>query len=479
MKPTIKTWTQRRFERANVDLALPSGGKDAHTVADLYCLAPDPNTGILRRGPGWTLAQAFPSGFKLPAGAFYDQANQRFCFIGENASGDCVLIYTTSFTSWSGPHTLVSGKALGGLSGRNVAYWGGYLWIITDDGYLYRGTSYTSALSSFYSGGDAQLLAPMNDRMFAATSNGTVLRLTSTPGMGAYHDPVGDLNPVFLAAFHQYMTVVSQGDDDAIHIFRLPDYSAHGLHQLGTLPTPTYGGDEGCPFALYDDRIWLLTARQRQTASQYGIDAYAFNGSRIERAAYLDGQPAATDPDASGLLVWNNRLVYYRLDVSANNGHTFKVLAGDTFVDYAPLSGYGGAGLLTPVAWALGDYLVVTSAGGGDGQLHYANRSSLQDGYVVTSRLDMGYPGRKKRLEQITAILDGAAADFKTVVKYRVDDVGGWTTATTADNSRIARVAGLGVEFYLLQLRVELDDDTGNEEDIGLECVAVTYSAAE
>jgi len=479
MKPTVRTWTQRRFERANVDLAPPPSVGGPNTVHTLSGLAPDPNTGVLRRAPAWATAASLPSGFKRPAGAFYDQTNLRFCFIGQNAAGDCVLIYTTSFTSWSGPHTLVSGKTLGGLTGRNVAYWGGHLWLISDDGNIYRGTSYTSSLSLFYGGGGALVLAPMNDRLFAATDEGTILRLTATASMGAYHEPVGSLNPVFLTAFRQYMTVVVRGDDDTLHIFRLPDYSAHGLHQLATLPTPSYGGDEGCPFALHQDRIWLLTARQRRPGGRYGIDAYAFNGSRTERMACLEDQPAPTDPDASGLLVWNNRLVYYNLDVSAQAGHSFKVLVGDTFVDYAPLDGYGGAGLIVPCAWALGDYLIATSAGGGDGLLHYANRSRLQDGYVVTSRLDMGYPGRQKRLAAVTAVLDGAASDFKVMIKYRTDDATAWTTAATTDNSRLARAPDLAVPFYLLQLRLELDDDTGNDEDIGLECLAVTYSVAE
>jgi hypothetical protein len=69
-----------------------------------------------------------------------------------------------------------------------------------------------------------------------------------------------------------------------------------------------------------------------------------------------------------------------------------------------------------------------------------------------SSILDVGYPNCKKRLDRIAVLLDGAAVDVYA--------------AAAAD-------AG---EFYTLQLRVDLDDDTGDDEDIAIAAVSVTYS---
>jgi len=44
MKPTVRTWTQRRFERANVDLAPPPSVGGPNTVHTLSGLAPDSTT---------------------------------------------------------------------------------------------------------------------------------------------------------------------------------------------------------------------------------------------------------------------------------------------------------------------------------------------------------------------------------------------------------------------------------------------------
>jgi hypothetical protein len=359
-----------------------------------------------------------------------------------------------------------------------VAYWGGYLWVIDDDGDVHRGASYTSALSSFYTGGDALILMPMNDRMFLATDSGEILRLDSgNSQFDSYHDPAATLNPIYLTPFRQYMTVVNKGDDDQINIFRLPDYAAHGLHQLGHVPSPAHFSDHGCPVMLFQDEIYMLTYQQRQPGDLYDIDVYAFNGHETKRVARLTGRPAFPSPSAVGLLVWHDKLLFYDLDTTGASGHDVLALVGDRFVDFAPTGDIGGNGQITPWIGSLGDYLVCTHYAGGDG-VYYAHRKTLQDGYLETAYLDMHQPGREKRLEQITVLLDGEAASFKVNVKYRVDDATGWTTALSgADDTRTVRATAIGVPFYLLQVRVELDDDTGNNEDIGIEAISVLYSA--
>lgn len=479
MPVRIREWTQRHFTAPNRAIARPSDNprQDPNTVETLSALYPDYHTGVLKRGPTWTAAPDLPSGISDIAGAFYDVANERYCLIGEN-SGNMVLVYTTTWASWLGPYTILSSKTLGGKTGRNVSFWGGYLWVINEDGDIYRGTDYTAALASFYASSDAQVLAPMNDRLYGGTDTATVLRLRSDSTMGDYHDPVGELNPVYLTPFRQYLTVVSEGDDVTIDIFRLPDYAAHGLHQLGRLPSPGILSNTASPFALYDDRIWMLTGRQAESGSTTRIDVYAFDGHRIRHVAWADGLPALTDPDAVGLFTHHNRLILYNLDCTTASGHTFLTLVGDGFADYAPLASVGGSALMTPFATGLGDYMICT-AYGTPHDVYYARRDSLQDGYVELSRLDMGHPGLKKRLARLTVVLDGAATNFDVILKYRVDDASAWTTAKTQDNTRIVIADDLAVEFYLLQIRIDLDDDTGNDEDIGIAAVSAVYSVNE
>ncbi len=476
MPVQVKEWCQRDWTHPGYDLERSNAGSipaRGGALADLYCLAPDPHSGALKRAPAWALAPAYPSGVRDVQGAFFDADHQRTCFIGDR-SGDMVLFYTATWSSWSSVTTLVSGKNLGGLVGRNVAYWGHYLWVIDEDKNVHRGADYTAALSSFYAGGDAEILCPMNDRMFGATSAGVIPRLTSAGTWSAYHSPVAALHPVYLTPFRQYMTVIAKGDDDTLSIYRLPDWSANSLHQLARLPTPGYLAEIGAPIALYDDKIWTL-AGQQKTPSDYRIDVYTFDGTRTHLGAAISNLARFGLPPTSGLLVYHGLLIFYTLDTTLATGHAFRALVGDTFTDYAPL-GYGAAGVMTPFAACIGDTLVTTARYDGAERLFYARRDQLADGYLVTARLDMGHPGLLKRLDTLTVILDGAGADFSVSLQYRVDDQADWTTTTTAAGTRIVRAADLATEFYLLQIRVEIDDDSATSQDIGIEAVSAVYT---
>ena len=88
----------------------------------------------------------------------------------------------------------------------------------------------------------------------------------------------------------------------------------------------------------------------------------------------------------------------------------------------------------------------------------------------------MGHPGRQKRLSQIAAWLSDAAAGFGCKIEYRTDDTAAWTDAGTDSNTRRAVVSDLSDHFYALQLKLTLDDDTGNDEDIRIEALSVIYT---
>jgi len=121
--------------------------------------------------------------------------------------------------------------------------------------------------------------------------------------------------------------------------------------------------------------------------------------------------------------------------------------------------------------------VVTGKAADTEGIYHLPTSGSLQDGYLITSRLDMDCPGRQKRLLRLTVLLDGAAVDFDVIIKYRTDDTAAWTTAVTSDDTtRVTVDITTAVTFYTLQVRVDLDDDTGNDEDIRIGAVSVLYS---
>ena len=56
------------------------------------------------------------------------------------------------------------------------------------------------------------------------------------------------------------------------------------------------------------------------------------------------------------------------------------------------------------------------------------------------------------------------------------DDTAAWTSGGTDTNTRRALVQSLTDTFYTLQLRITLDDDTGNSEDIRIDSISVIYS---
>ena len=78
-----------------------------------------------------------------------------------------------------------------------------------------------------------------------------------------------------------------------------------------------------------------------------------------------------------------------------------------------------------------------------------------------------------------------AAASFGCKIEYRTDDTAPWTDAGTESNTLRASVNDLTDSFYTVQLRITLDDDTGNDEDIRVaadlrgDAISVIYTIEE
>lgn len=104
---------------------------------------------------------------------------------------------------------------------------------------------------------------------------------------------------------------------------------------------------------------------------------------------------------------------------------------------------------------------------------------TLLDAYenpvFTSSWLDMDRPTVRKHLSHLACVVSDAKADFKVKIEYRTES-GAWTTAVETENSRHVVATDIGLDFYLLQLRVTFTDDSGNDEDVKLESIAATYS---
>ena len=211
----IKEWVQTDWRRAGRNLYREKGDLDT-----LDALLPHQDGRTLMRAPAWAAHVEFPTGFTRCRGAVYDWANRRYVFIGKNASDYLAACYAdTSWTMSAITQLVGSDLNADGLFGQNVAWWGGYLWVVASDGKVYRGGAYTAALSAFYTSTDALALAPFGDKMYVATTGGNiVVQADADDTMDAYYLPVGELLIKYIGS--DLHTPVPQVLDKCIHSMR-------------------------------------------------------------------------------------------------------------------------------------------------------------------------------------------------------------------------------------------------------------------
>lgn len=466
---TVKTkeWVQQKWTLPNVGLYRDRG--DFHSLSSLFL---SPNHHKLKRAPGWSSAITLTNE-PVKSGAFYDEENVRRVFIVTDAT-DLKTEYASSAWSVSSGGTIRAGiTALGGLDGRNCLYWGGKLYIIDSAGDVYAGSSYTTALTEIYDGSNAVCLAAFGDHVYAATSAGDIIRLHQTT-FEIIFTASSTIAIEYMAAYHGHLVIIARSLDGTIAAHTLNPSSpslntvAHVLAPPGNLPT------NGSCYVNHDGLIYFSPGRFKKPDATYDLDVYSFNGTRIEHVARISG--TASGLTAAGLLSWRKNLIYYALEEDdATSDQIFNLLTGDTFNVLAPKTTGAYTGF-DPFAYSLGGELILTACTGVPVySFHHAGDNSLADGYVQTAYLDMGHPNKVKRLERISALLDGRASDFKVLLKYRVDDTAGWTTAATGNNTHRASVEDIGTEFYRIQLRVDLDDDSGGDQDIAIESISCLY----
>jgi hypothetical protein len=149
------------------------------------------------------------------------------------------------------------------------------------------------------------------------------------------------------------------------------------------------------------------------------------------------------------------------------------MLIGDALIDFCPLT-----------VTAISDYSTVYNIAGNlviparnatpaEG---FFRPSGYQDGHVITSRLDFGYPGRLKRINRLTALIDNIATKLTCTIYYRTDDATAWTEAVATANDRRVSVDLTDVTCYVLQLKVAIAETTTNTLDYAIEAISVTYT---
>lgn len=453
-------WVQQEWNRAGVGLWQKKG--DFDSLSSLY---PDRARRKLARAPSWQTVD-LPTGFTSTDAIFFDGDNRRYVFVG-TYDGELYSCYANSSWTMSAVSQLTAVVSyLGGKRGYNCVYWGGDLYVIGSNGKVYRGSSYSGALSEFYATGDAQLLATCGDRMFMVTTAGTVYRLNDADdAFASFFDPVGDLDVRLLIAFRGYLALVAVGDDGLLHVYRLPGRSPLGLADVGLVQGSGVVSAIG-PWALvHRDELHMMVGHYWETGGTAVEQLHTFNGSRVEHVTEVAGSVASVVSRAGELLVatW---------DGSTNEQKVCQLVGGE-FSEFSSVI-YGGPAVAH--VCCLGDELVAVSSVAGADVCYHTEAGEFDDGYLVTSKMDMGHPGKLKLLTRLTVLLDGDATDFKIPVKYRVNDGTTWVPATTGNDTRRVSV-DLAVEFYTLQIRVDLDDDTaGGGEDIRVEAVSVLYS---
>lgn len=474
MPVTLKEWTQDEWITGGISLLAKPGD-----YLQLSNLIPSVNRRQLQRLPAWS-SQVRTDTNALTAieGAFYDHANSRVVLIGGNATPDLTAAYLDASWSLSANQVLhATPTGLGGQSLQNVVYWGGYVYLIGSDGKVYRGTSYTAGLAEFDASTDHQILVPVDEDMYNIRDDGVIEKTSSDKSQfSTYYTPDHPINIIFFTAFRSYGLGIARHPQGFLDFYQInlavsERYYNHitQLPVTGTLPA------YGKLFTLHNDTLYFSPGYYNTPGGEIGLDIYSFNGSRISheyKIIHAVNAGGSGFPASAGLISWRHNLIYYALE---GTSQTFKILRGSTFVEFPSLA---ATAIATGIAVNVGGYLLTTADDTNEG-IHYLQDAVMADAYLVTSRLDMGFPGKQKRLNRITVLLSAAATDFKIILKYRTDDTAAYTTAATVNGSQRASIDLTGVTFYALQLRIDLDDDSGTNANIKIDSISVTYTIAE
>lgn len=481
----VREFVIRDFERAQVDLYNKSGD-----FCDLSALLPSRSTpGRLQRAPGWSSQKTFVGFYDCEA-IFYDVSNHYIVFVGIDI-GDDLATYVLDVSDWTLKGlTDISGatglEGLGGRRGRNVLWWEDDLYLIGDDNTLYSSTNYVTAVAQL-DGDSFHCLCAYGDRIYAAKTDGSIERLNDAGNALEAHWTATNNGFTwdFLTGYRGYLYGIARNSVGTRLVVQVDSAEAATpsfqimaeLHDTGIEPS------KGCAYCQFGNYLYFMPGIMTSNIPGLGsvpdetayasLYRYRFStAGSLELVATIECEP----DDYFYLLPWRGYLLAAKLREEEGATITFYNVHDEGGVSQAiPFS--GNTDDADALAHSTHGYLIVLgSVADVQGAYYAGHNTGLQDAYAITSRLDMGHPGKQKRLDRITVHLDGAETDFDVIIKYRTEENASWTTATTEDGSRLVTIGDLGVAFYALQVRVDLDDDSGNDADHRINAISVTYT---
>ena len=477
MPVKLKEFFQDQFSNAGADLYRKTGDFDTATS-----LLPSLDGRKIIRAPTLSAHYDFPSDFTDCRGAYYRDANGFTCFVGQDSDvGDMAWCYADSAWSVSATQTPVLTAVtsnLGGLAYQNLNWRGGALWVIGVDGNVY-GVSPTAGLTARYAGTDAKILVPVGDYPFIIATGGTIHKADSDlAAFSTFYDPASAFSAAYATGMQHELIIVETNSGDFTFYSIDPDnpltmQPVTRFHAAGKFATAVNIYQRSCLFTLHDDQIYFCTYQYTQP-SQYNTDLYRFDGNSIEYVATARDTAISHNEINATLMTWQGRLLYVEMeDGSATAAYTIKMPVGTGFITLYTAADFNTA-TPNPTAHNLGENIILISGDGTHEGFYYLNRKTLQDGTLETSWLTFD-SGREKRLEEINVYVDTAAADLYVKIHYKTDD-GAYTQAVSTANATHVTIGSLGVDFYRLKIKIEIDDNTGTNKDIGIEALSVIYT---
>jgi len=489
MPVTVKELVLRSFTRPNVALYQREG--DFYSATNFM---PNWAGRGLRRAPKWSAHIPFNAGFTNCRGAFFDRAHGqagKLVFVGTNASNYLAVnaydLHTNAFAATAAISNAVD--TLGGVGGHNLLWWRSTLYFIADTLKVYRSLNYAAAATEFHPNQDGHILTLYGDRVMLADNGGRLYIMNHTAQLETMWYSVTGLDIRYLTPFRAYLIAFNRGHDGHMHIlktFANPTYAAYMASALAGDPTlvstinpdltevalvPASGSlpTIGSLFTIHNDDIYFCPGRARNRTL-----IYRFNGSQAD---LVDEIPwALSTLNTEGLLTCEDQMIYYALNHIVSY---FKVWMGEGFTTWTDET-FNVASDFTPIVAALGPYVVVVCQDGTTPGFRYTTTAYDPDAVLVTSHMDMGYPGRQKRLNRVTVLFnDAASVTAKCKVDYTLDQGANWTQLQAAASGAIRVEPTKPIHFYTLQLRLTFTDTGTHTANIAPEAISITYSIAD
>jgi hypothetical protein len=325
-----------------------------------------------------------------------------------------------------------------------------------------------------YGSADARAVIPVRDTIYLITDTDEILWYNS--GSGSFEsvlDPWLTLDGQFVCHYRNDLLLLGYHKDGSLSIYRIDELPPADLRQIdrlephtGQLEPDDANAQWATPWALYHDNLYFSPGAWITPDDAFDeIPVYRFDGAKVQ---LIDVVEAPITPHAWGLVKWKERLLLYLLD---DGDQRVYVLHGGRFTQY--LSTTYTLPALADLYSVGGHLLMLTEQDSSDA--FAITRRPATTNVFTSSWLDMNHPASKKHLSRLACVVSDDVEDFNVKIEYRTEG-GSWTQAVQEDNARHVDAGNLGVEFYMLQIRITFTDGTGNYEDISLESLAATYS---